>query len=636
MNEVTAEDIDAVLADGPLAEDELGAAVARRLGAGSEEDEDRIDAQLWEVVDPSRVVELDDERVASRAWLLGGFVAWHRLDADEVANRGVDFGVDGVFHLSIGAPERVVIGDEGAEVEAELFGAGSFLLPDGWEPDLAEGDVVGLVLDGDRLRLVRPGPADELAEGPDDAGDVTALRDAIEDLGRKESVALTPGAEPRNDWILDLEEAAADLLVAAGPLLAGLRVPFGEAIAATGLKSMDRVVAGDGLSEERFAIYAVGWRLISMTRRWDAVPSPESVGLLWFALTSPAEALRPELAEIASRFLDDAAAVGVVADHVSGLADDETADIADRLREFADETGVGAAWLLASTEMARGDVEAAFGLLTGAAAAHPPASGDGWDEVWEELGSFLAVAGDVEAAQRTWRAAGAPERAVHLDRWRPVPPTGVGRNDPCPCGSGRKFKQCCQRHPQPLGLAGRASFAQWKVQTWAMDRHRGCVPELDFDLGMHAIDLFVLSLHAHLLEGGAMSELVAQMGGLLPDDERELIESWADARHRLYRVERFSPDGELRLRDASGEGDGDEPGGDVLTVAADLGPLHELRPKGHLLGAVLDTPGGPLLAGLPVAVPDEDVDRVRAALAADPGEEDLYALVRSMLHAHAH
>lgn len=23
----------------------------------------------------------------------------------------------------------------------------------------------------------------------------------------------------------------------------------------------------------------------------------------------------------------------------------------------------------------------------------------------------------------------------------------VGRNDPCPCGSGKKFKRCCIEHP---------------------------------------------------------------------------------------------------------------------------------------------------------------------------------------------
>ena len=33
---------------------------------------------------------------------------------------------------------------------------------------------------------------------------------------------------------------------------------------------------------------------------------------------------------------------------------------------------------------------------------------------------------------------------------RPVRRTGpkIGRNDPCPCGSGKKFKQCCGRDTQ--------------------------------------------------------------------------------------------------------------------------------------------------------------------------------------------
>jgi len=26
---------------------------------------------------------------------------------------------------------------------------------------------------------------------------------------------------------------------------------------------------------------------------------------------------------------------------------------------------------------------------------------------------------------------------------------GPGRNDPCPCGSGRKVKRCCGEHPGP-------------------------------------------------------------------------------------------------------------------------------------------------------------------------------------------
>ena len=38
---------------------------------------------------------------------------------------------------------------------------------------------------------------------------------------------------------------------------------------------------------------------------------------------------------------------------------------------------------------------------------------------------------------------------------RVVATTKVGRNDPCPCGSGRKFKHCCEgKNPRADSLAG--------------------------------------------------------------------------------------------------------------------------------------------------------------------------------------
>jgi preprotein translocase subunit SecA len=39
------------------------------------------------------------------------------------------------------------------------------------------------------------------------------------------------------------------------------------------------------------------------------------------------------------------------------------------------------------------------------------------------------------------------EATAALDKAKPVR-TGpkVGRNDPCPCGSGKKFKQCCGKN----------------------------------------------------------------------------------------------------------------------------------------------------------------------------------------------
>ena len=34
-----------------------------------------------------------------------------------------------------------------------------------------------------------------------------------------------------------------------------------------------------------------------------------------------------------------------------------------------------------------------------------------------------------------------------------------GRNEPCPCGSGKKYKHCCARTKDRLSLATRAWFA---------------------------------------------------------------------------------------------------------------------------------------------------------------------------------
>ena len=44
------------------------------------------------------------------------------------------------------------------------------------------------------------------------------------------------------------------------------------------------------------------------------------------------------------------------------------------------------------------------------------------------------------------RARSSPGAALHpLMATKPIrnPLRGVGRNDPCPCGSGKKYKKCC-------------------------------------------------------------------------------------------------------------------------------------------------------------------------------------------------
>jgi len=88
------------------------------------------------------------------------------------------------------------------------------------------------------------------------------------------------------------------------------------------------------------------------------------------------------------------------------------------------------------------------------------ATPEGWAE--------LDAAADEEAMHREWSSKIAPTvRAIHAywlpyrralsselssdsnDRAGFVPAAKVGRNDPCPCGSGKKYKKCCGA-PQTL------------------------------------------------------------------------------------------------------------------------------------------------------------------------------------------
>ncbi len=53
---------------------------------------------------------------------------------------------------------------------------------------------------------------------------------------------------------------------------------------------------------------------------------------------------------------------------------------------------------------------------------------------------------DAEAARRALAATRGPDASPGYprhDRAEPRRSAKVGRNEPCPCGSGRKFKKCC-------------------------------------------------------------------------------------------------------------------------------------------------------------------------------------------------
>lgn len=621
MGTVSSEDVVAALADGPRDDDELVAALTEAAGLGDEE-WPVLDA-LDEARDLGRTVELGDGRVASRVWLLDGLTAWHRLDEAEASDRRIRVGVDGLLAL-VTRPgvELVLVGDDTVELLAHpspdplARDLPLIALPDTWEPSLAAGDLVGLVLDGEHLRLVRADhelPADPAAGG--------GLRSALEELGREQGTrSSTVPVGTADGWVLDLHDVVPDLLADHRGVVRALRRPLEEVLAATGLAHAGPLVGGAAISEKRLVVHAVGRELLASAGAWDLDAPVEEVALLWLALTAPAD-LGDEVRKVLGPLLGVGEVVSVVAAHLQRAATAVVDQVADGVRSTAAAPAIGPAWLLALVALRHGQAAETRRLLAEAAAARAPRPGDGWDRAWELLGELEAVGGDVEAAQRIWRLAGAGERGARLEPWRPRPPQGVGRNEPCPCGSGRKFKQCCSRHPPAPELAARTPFVWWKVHTWALAHHLDCLPPANPLLGPAAVDVLVFSVQGHMAEGGALAQILGELDGLLPDDEAALARSWCDCRHRLWSVERATAAGGARLRD--------DATGEVVAVATPP-RAQELLPGRHILGLVVAGPGSSLLVGHPLLVRPDALDAAREGLAVGPGEEALHALARQV------
>ena len=62
-----------------------------------------------------------------------------------------------------------------------------------------------------------------------------------------------------------------------------------------------------------------------------------------------------------------------------------------------------------------------------------------------ELSGWYAFSDAAKQDQERWATSPEDARLTFADTPQPFvdPFKGVGRNDPCPCGSGKKFKKCC-------------------------------------------------------------------------------------------------------------------------------------------------------------------------------------------------
>ncbi len=182
-----------------------------------------------------------------------------------------------------------------------------------------------------------------------------------------------------------------------------------------------------------------------------------------------------------------------------------------------------------------------------------------------DLARIASDRGDAEAGLALLNRAGTPPDHLLvqlLQRYRAEPRRGLGRNEPCWCGSGRKYKKCHLGHEQ-LPLAERAGWLYSKatqhvlLHDWmelvnaVTDARARCLDPDDPD-DPDAMDAAVadpLVMDAVLFEGGGFAEFLAMRGSLLPDDERALAEQWLLVNRSVFDVEQVQPGRGITVRD---------------------------------------------------------------------------------------
>ena len=552
-------------------------------------DELLVTDDLWPT--PSDVMVRSDH-------LLDGSVFTHRLTEGEI-ERGEVAETPDLAVLDWAAADELRLSD-GSDLHCHFgshrpgYDDSTFAGPDGWLDRFSPGDVIAFSRVGTTVQI---DPAGELS---DDQSEVDLLRAALD--GRVE-----PGtSEETPPIVLDALTAS---VIDGGPAWRRPVRPLGELLEAAGgerrgfswgRRGEEWMSAFEQFAEDLIDRLADAWNfnqcckeafgaVVEAFNRFGAgqdLDARGSAGHLGHGTVAPAFA-----------------AFGLAT--TGGLGD---------LRRFADllvaacpaRLSAPARTVQAAVAERDGDVEGAESILRQALRDDPS-----YGPAAFTLAGYALDRGDIDRAVMLFRhpelMEGDPMLAYleDLQQARRRVAQGVGRNDPCPCGSGRKFKVCCQPN-RGAPLAERTALLIYKLLRFsARDEHRSKVELLaqlaEITQGGDGDPESVETLEDHpvivdiaLWEGGIAADYLDSRGALLPGDERELLDRLIAEPRRLWEVTGAEPGATLTLRDtATGETVVvDEKLGSVSTEVGDYG-LARVVPVGsvtQMIGTVIKVP----------------------------------------------
>jgi len=222
-------------------------------------------------------------------------------------------------------------------------------------------------------------------------------------------------------------------------------------------------------------------------------------------------------------------------------------------------------WLRGTVRERIGDIDEAEQEFRSAEELDPD-----WPLTLIDLAAIASDRGDAERGLNLLRRANAPQDhplLQLLQGHRSAPRSDVGRNEPCWCGSGRKYKKC-HLGKEELSLPERAAWLYGKAahyaQTGPWRKHLIEIAserfgyEYDPDEVWHLGVTDPLVVDALLQEGGVFSVYFRSRGSLLPDDEHDLAEEWLDVERSVFEVVEVDRGVSTTIRDLRA--------GDVLEV----------------------------------------------------------------------
>ncbi len=238
----------------------------------------------------------------------------------------------------------------------------------------------------------------------------------------------------------------------------------------------------------------------------------------------------------------------------------------------------------------------------------------GYEPAIDALAALAADSGDAAEARSLYGRSGSPEareEAEWLDEALGAEMPKVGRNEPCPCGSGRKYKACHE------GM--RAQMSPAKRHEWLLRRisffperpghrmrffnemaHLGSIYDFDEELDDDALVTDLLAW-----DDDSLAQYHARRSAILAREDAEVVAALAESKRDLWEVISVEPGRWFRLRNVRTWQE---------VHLAEKNASEGASVGDYMLARVAFTPGGPGLYGVVIPVPLSQRDEVLAML----------------------